>query len=290
MAMRRDYRAEPVRRMVVAGESNAYGMCATDPRNEWVQVVAAGIRDHQDGWLEVRNNAIPANVVSPDAPGFLRADKPGTSPSLVERLDRDVIDHAPDLAIFAYGMNDARCGHAAGSFLAAYGDAIRRTREALPDALIVLVGPYWVPQFDADLWSSPDYDATRRYFGRFADGGENLVAEYNAGIARIAEAHACVFADIYPALRGSLWLVHEGDNVHFTDIGQRVIGDLVFATIALNASFLATRSKRAYREGGLELVHTGGTAAMPEVVRTWRYLDPDDFEWFNPPLPADPTV
>lgn len=31
--LRRDYRAVPVRRMVVLGESNAFGMNASDPRN-----------------------------------------------------------------------------------------------------------------------------------------------------------------------------------------------------------------------------------------------------------------
>ena len=41
--------AEPVRNLVVIGESNAFGMSATDPRNEWVQTVANLIRDFQEG-------------------------------------------------------------------------------------------------------------------------------------------------------------------------------------------------------------------------------------------------
>lgn len=282
--MRRDYRAAPVRRLVVAGESNAYGMCATDPRNEWVQVVAGGIRTHQDGYLEVRNNAIPANVVSPDAPGYRKAELPGTSPSLVERLERDVLSLEPDLVLFAYGMNDARCGHDAASFLAAYESAIQRTRAALPESLIVIVGPYWVPQFDAELWATPEYDGARQYFGAFGRGGEDLVDTYNRGIADLAGRYDCLFVDTYGPLRGSLWLIHEGDNVHYTDIGQHVLGSLVFATIAANSSFLALKSRAAYSEGGLALQHTGGTNAMPDVVRTWRYISPEDFEWFNPPL------
>ncbi len=62
---KKDYRSEPVRRMVVIGESNAFGMCASDPRNEWVQTVANLIRDFQDEPLHLFNNAIPANVISP---------------------------------------------------------------------------------------------------------------------------------------------------------------------------------------------------------------------------------
>ena len=38
--LRRDYRSQAVRRMVVMGESNAYGMNAGDPLNEWVQALA----------------------------------------------------------------------------------------------------------------------------------------------------------------------------------------------------------------------------------------------------------
>ena len=46
--MKKDYRSNPVRSLIVIGESNAFGMCASDPRNEWVQVVANLIRDFQD--------------------------------------------------------------------------------------------------------------------------------------------------------------------------------------------------------------------------------------------------
>ena len=67
--IRRDYRADPVRRLVVMGESNAYGMSASSPKNEWVQVLAEGIREFQQESVRLFNNAIPANVISPDAPG-----------------------------------------------------------------------------------------------------------------------------------------------------------------------------------------------------------------------------
>ena len=38
--MKKDYRSETVKKLVVIGESNAFGMCAADPRSEWVQTVA----------------------------------------------------------------------------------------------------------------------------------------------------------------------------------------------------------------------------------------------------------
>ena len=82
--MKRDYRREPFRRMVVMGESNAFGMCASDPRNEWVQTVANLLRDVQDDPLHVYNNSIPANVISPRSPGHPFLPDIG-KPSAIER-------------------------------------------------------------------------------------------------------------------------------------------------------------------------------------------------------------
>ena len=38
----------PFRRLVILGDSNSYGMCAHDPRNEWNQVLANWLRHFQD--------------------------------------------------------------------------------------------------------------------------------------------------------------------------------------------------------------------------------------------------
>ena len=151
----RDYRSEPVRRMVVMGESNAYGMSAGDPLNEWVQALAFLIRRFQDGPLRVFNNAIPANVISPRAPGYDPRWKYGTAPSALERYECDMIEYRPDMAVYAYGLNDSRCGHVLESFIADYETIVSHTRRTLPDALIVLVGPYWNIQYDAEEWAKP---------------------------------------------------------------------------------------------------------------------------------------
>jgi lysophospholipase L1-like esterase len=276
LSVRRDYRRDPVRRLVVMGESNAYGMTASDSANEWVQVVAAGIRRHQDGHLAVHNNSIPANVISPDAPGY----EPfrgfyGVSPSAIERFQTDMIDWHPDLSVYAYGLNDSRCGHSTNSFLTAYEKIIRATREALPEALIVLVGPYWNPQYKEALWSDPAFDAHRDFFGVFNRGGDRLVNEYREGIRGLADRHGCLYIDVYPVLEGALWLVH-ADGCHFTDAGQTVIGSLVFASIAANCSFLSVKSTQTYLNGGFAVRNTGGTNGLAHVVACWGELPPDD--------------
>ena len=169
--IRRDYRSKPVRRLVVMGESNAYGMCAGDPLNEWVQALAFLIRRFTEGPLRVFNNAIPANVISPRAPGYDPDSVCGTAPSALERFEQAMIDYQPDLAVYAYGLTASR--------------------------------------------------------------------------------------------------LHD-DTCHFTDRGQWLIGQTVFAVLAASCSFLAEKSINDFREAGLGVPTTGGTNALPHVIRAWR--------------------
>src|SRR2546427_1884659 len=206
---RRDYRTVPVRKMVVMGESNAYGMVAGDPQNEWVQVVAGLIRRHQDGYLRVLNNSIPSNVISPDAPGYEPlTGVVATAPSAVERYRTDMISHRPDLAIYAYGLNDSRCGHPTKSFIKAYEQIVSDTRTTLSEALIVLVGPYWNPQYNPALWRDQRFDKARVESGRFARPGDDLVLQYNKAIAQLAATYECLFVDLYGLLDGAEGLAH----------------------------------------------------------------------------------
>lgn len=259
--------------MVVMGDSQSYGMCAIDPQNEWVEVVAASIRRHQDGYLRVLNNSIPANVISPKSPVYepFRGDY-ATAPSALERYAEDVVAHEPDLAVYAYGLNDALWGYEAPAFLRDYEEIVGETRRRLPDALIVLVGPYWSPPFDLDLWREPQYDAKReeRKMYAAADGGDELVTAYNDGIRELAERHDCLFVDAYELLRGATWLISD-DACHFSDVGHATIGMAVSASLAVNCSFLAEKSTRAARDGGFSARDTGGTSALPAAVSTWRY-------------------
>ena len=82
-------------------------------------------------------------------------------PSALERVEEDLTSHQPDLAIIAYGLNDARCGNPVESFTSDIEEIIVRVRQKT-DALVVLVGPYWNIQFDEELWSAlpvkPNFD------------------------------------------------------------------------------------------------------------------------------------
>jgi lysophospholipase L1-like esterase len=275
--IRTDLRSEPVRRLVVMGESNAYGMCATRPECEWVQVVARLIREHQDGPVQVLNNAIPSNVISPGAPFYDPTDEFAQRPTALDRYRADMIERQPDLAVFAYGLNDAAQGHAASGFLTAYEQLVRDTRSSCPQALILLVGPYWGLAHDPEAFASriAEYEAIdrydvewlRRYAAQF--GGPELVSSYRSGIARLADAYGAIFVDLYPSLEGATWLLH-GDTVHFNDVGQTLIGLTVFAAIASRCSFVAAQSRRAERELDSAVWTTGGTQSMTGAYGFWR--------------------
>jgi hypothetical protein len=254
------------------GESNAYGMSAGDPNNEWVQSLANLIRRFQDSPLRIFNNAIPANVISPAAPGYNPKDVYGTAPSAIERYENDMISYQPDLAVYAYGLNDSRCGHSLNSFMQAYREIVVNTIKKLPDALTVLVGPYWNVQYNAQIWADPKYTKIKAGFGKFNLPGDALVTSYNKAIATMAIETGALFVDVYSLLDGAMWLM-TADACHFNDVGQSLIGMKVFLEIAARCSFLSLKSKRMEEELNLSIRNTGGTQALPHVIDSWRKVD-----------------
>jgi lysophospholipase L1-like esterase len=127
----------PFRRMVVLGDSIAYGMCASRPENEWNQVAAGWLRRFQDVDLQVFNRGLPAEVISPRAPGYEESAKP----SLIERYRRHCIELKPDLVIIAEGLNDMRSGMAIQDYMADLAQIVADIRRET-GALVVLVGIY----------------------------------------------------------------------------------------------------------------------------------------------------
>jgi len=266
--MKKDYRSEPVKKMVIIGESNAFGMCASDPRNEWFQTIANLIRDFQDEPLIALNNAIPANVISPKSPGHVMLPECG-KPSAMERYEHDLIAHQPDIAIIAYGLNDSRCGYPAASFLDDLEHIVSETVKRT-DALVVLVSPYWNTQYDEDIWNSLDTKpewAVGEY-STFAVTGRSLVSSYVSGIEKVAGEYGCLFADLFTPTEGCTWLLHS-DQCHYNDVGHKILGQVVFNVIACNCSLIGNKSRRIAAEGGFDTTNTGGTNGMNRMIRGW---------------------
>ena len=146
---------------------------------------------------------------------------------------------------------------------------IAETSRCLPDALIVLVGPYWNLQYDTETWEDEKYQKRRE--GKFGLGDDELVLKYNSGIAELAKRYNAIFVNVYHTTAKAGWLLHN-DTCHFNDIGQWIIGQTVFSAVARHCSFLATKSIKAFRELGVAIPTTGGTNALPHVINSWRQV------------------
>jgi lysophospholipase L1-like esterase len=243
------------RRMVVLGDSIAYGMCACEPSNEWAQVVAALLRRFMDEPLTVFNRALPASVISPRSPGYARSAKP----SLLERYERHAIELEPDLVIIAQGLNDLRSGMNVQEYIAdlesIVADVLART-----DAMLVLVGVY--PQIYGQGGNDP---ATRPIWTKWT---YEMLQVYNLAIRLLAEKHRTCFVNPLVVLGDADWVLHP-DACHLNDLGHVLVGNAIFQEIATHARGLASRTLRIIAEKDVTTANTGGTDTDEEIQRLW---------------------
>ena len=123
-------------------------------------------------------------------------------------------------------------------------------------------------QYDAETWSQP------RHQGRLRSwfNGDDSVLSYNEAISTLAEQSGAIFVDLYHYLEGAFWLLTGDACQLFSDVGQHLIGQYVFAHIA-RCSFVTHSSRRSEEALQSSVWNTGGTDALPDVVRRWRRDD-----------------
>jgi lysophospholipase L1-like esterase len=246
----------PFQRIVVLGDSVAYGMCAHLPENEWPQVVANLLRKFQDGELELFNRGLPAGVISPRCPGYEESAKP----SLIERHLRDCRELQPDLVIIAEGLNDMRSGMSVQTY-AADLETIVTDIQGETDALIVLVGVYHQiygcgsnDPVEVPTWTKWDH---------------NIAQVYNLTIRLVAEKHKALFVDALAAMRGADWTLNP-DCCHLNDLGHVLVGHAIFQLIATHCRGVGAKTGRLVEELGVSIVNTGGTDADEEIQGWWK--------------------
>lgn len=246
----------PFRRMVVLGDSIAYGMCAYWPENAWNQVVAGLLRKFQDGELEVFNRGLPAEVISPRAPGYAESAKP----SLIERYRRHCIELAPDLVIIAEGLNDMRSGMAIQDYMADLAQIVTVIRRETA-ALVVVVGIY------------------HQIFGRGANDPvmlptwtrwtPDVAAEYNWAASQVAERCGALFVDARAAMGGADWTLNP-DCCHPNDLGHVLIGNAIFQVIATRCRGIGDRTLCEIDERAISTANTGGADIDDEIRALWQ--------------------
>jgi lysophospholipase L1-like esterase len=246
----------PFRRMVVLGDSIAYGMCASRTEHEWNQVVAGLLRRFQDGELEVFNRGLPAEVISPHAPGYEESAKP----SLIERYHRHCIELKPDLVIVAEGLNDMRSGMAIQEYMDDLAQIVTDIRRET-GALVVLVGIY------------------HQIFGRGANDpvalptwtrwSPEVAVIYNQAVRGVAEQCGALFVDGQAVMGGADWTLNP-DCCHPNDLGHVLIGNAIFQTIATHCRGMGDRTLREIEVGAISTANTGGADIDDEIRTLWQ--------------------
>jgi len=219
-----DMRSEPVKRIVALGESTTWGFSVSRKECCWVNQVARMLEEFQGAPIELINQGIGSNVITPECPAYPQSAKP----SALERVELDLIQYHPDLVLLSYGLNDSRGGTTPEVFRRAYQELIDLIRAQI-DPVIVLVNTYYGHEVlyndPSGVWGHSNYDVTDLY---------NLL------IHQIAEANNCILADVYAAEVGVDWIVDQ-DHCHPNDLGHRLIANRVFEAIVRNCSFVACR-------------------------------------------------
>ena len=242
--------------MVVLGDSIAYGMCAYQPENEWGQVLAGLLRRFQDAELDVRNQGLPASVISPRCPGYAESAKP----SLIERYERHCITLQPDLVIIAEGLNDMRSGMPVQDY-AADLETIVADIQAQTGALVALVGIYH--QVHGCGVNDPiENPAWARWDGAF-------VRIYNLAIRLVAEKRGALFVDTLAVLGGADWVLNP-DCCHLNDLGHVLVGNAVFQIIATNCPGMGEGVLHQIDKFGVSIANTGGTDTSSEILMLWK--------------------
>lgn len=242
--------------MVVLGDSIAYGMCAYQPENEWVQVLARLLRRFQSAELDVRNSGLPAGVISPRCPGYGEAAKP----SLIERYERHCISLKPDLVVIAEGLNDMRSGMPVQDYTADLETIVSQI-QARTGALVVLVGIYY--QVHGCGVNDPVENAT------WARWDNDFARVYNLAIRLVAEKCGALFVDAQAVLGGADWVLNP-DCCHLNDLGHVLVGNAVFQMIATSCSGMGDKVLDQINELGVSIANTGGTDTSSEIQMLWK--------------------
>lgn len=242
--------------MVVLGDSIAYGMCARLPEHEWAQVVAGWLRCFQDGELEVLNRGLPAEVISPCAPGYAESCRP----SLIERYRRHGIDLAPDLVIIAEGLNDMRSGMCIQDYMADLARIIADIREET-GALVVVVGIYH------QIFGAGANDPAA--LPTWTQWTPDTAVVYNRAVQQVAEAGGALFVDAHAVMGGADWTLNP-DCCHPNDLGHVLIGNAIFQSIATHCSGIGRKTLAEIDRHQVSSANTGGTDSDDEIQTIWQ--------------------
>ncbi len=222
-AEKRDYRSQPFRVGVAIGDSVTAGGTALSPEQCWVSLLAGLINESQMKPVEIVNNGIGANLISPRSALYEKSQKP----SALERYQEHVVAYRPDLVLIAYGLGDALAGSALVQFLEDLRHMVLDIKQQT-GALVVIVNASFMTAFDR-------HEPFNRASVASIEGA-------NAALKRLAEECDVLYADVFGAQGMAPWTVDPVDGVHPNNLGHRLIANRVFEALAQNCSGLSQKA------------------------------------------------
>jgi lysophospholipase L1-like esterase len=221
---KRDWRDTPFRVAVAFGESTTAGGTATRREFSWVARLADLINESQLQPVKMINSGLGANVISPRSPIYEKSHKP----SALERYEKHVLAHQPDLVLISFGFNDSRGGTPLHMFLEDLRHIAVEIKER-SKAVVVLVNAYFMLDFSWVTWDK---------------GGIASIMGFNAAEKQLAAECDVLYADVFSAEGMAPWLI-DPDGVHANDVGHRLIADKIFEILATNCSCLTEKTRAA---------------------------------------------
>lgn len=222
LAEKRDWRSRPFTRAVALGESTTAGGTATSREFTWVNRLAELINESQLTPIKMINSGIGANVISPRSPSYHQSGKP----SAMERYEKHVIAHRPDLVLISYGLNDARGGTPLRQFLEDLRYIVNEIKQKT-GAVVVVVNTYFMTAFDR--------------YEPYHHADLATITGYNEALKRLAEECDLLYADVFEAQGAAPWMI-DPDGVHPNNLGHRVIANRVFEVLAQNCSAFSEKA------------------------------------------------
>ncbi len=217
----KDLRSEPIKRIVALGESTTWGYSVTSKDKCWVNRTVCLLEEFQGQPIELINQGIGANMLTPKNPEYAQSAKP----SAIERVSGDLIALKPDLVFLSYGLNDSRGGISLKVFTEEYQKLIDRIKSETK-AVIVILNVYYMHEsaYQWEVLNHSDYSVTR---------------QFNAAIADFAKENGLILADVWSVEEGVDWIIDQ-DLCHPNDLGHCLIANCVFEAIARNCTFVTS--------------------------------------------------
>lgn len=187
-------------KIVALGSSSTYGTGASSEAATYPSRLAAELGPMLPGVrIEVVNKGVPGEVAL----------------DMIRRLERDVLDLAPDMVVWQTGTNDAMRGVPVDEFATLTIDAIGRLQAAGID--VVLMEPQWSPKL-VEQANYADYVESLRTIGNTT--GTPVVRRFDIMKAWIGSGQ---FADN---------TMLQSDSLHMKDASYACLGWVVATSIA----------------------------------------------------------